>query len=235
MLIAVEGIDAAGKNTQATLLQQRVESLGLTAEILSFPRYHDTLFGRAIADYLNGKFGDLHSVDPHLSSLLYAGDRYESRRIIQDLSQSRDLLIVDRYVSSNLAYQSARVDPPARQEFISWLAGIEYGVYGLPKADVTLYLDVPAEIASRMLQLKAERSYTTEVADLYERDVEYLAACRGVYQQLASMNFEGHWLSIKCTHLNGFILEIAEISELIWSGLQPAVRSTFERANRLVD
>jgi dTMP kinase len=234
MLIAVEGIDAAGKNTQATLLRQRIEGFGLTAEILSFPRYYDTLFGATIADYLNGKFGDLHSVDPHLSSLLYAGDRFESRRIIQDLSRSRDLLIVDRYVSSNLAYQSARVDLAVRQEFIAWLARIEYEVYGLPRADVTLYLDVPAEIASRMLRLKAERSYTTKVADLYERDVGYLAACRGVYQGLCSMNFESHWLSIQCSH-SGLMLEMAEISALIWTGLEPVVRSAFELPNRPAD
>ena len=125
MIIAIEGIDAAGKNTQSELLKRRVQNLGFRTEILAFPRYGQTLFSSTIADYLNGRFGDLQSVDPHFSSLLYAGDRFESRSLVLNLSKSTDWLIIDRYVASNLAYQAARISPEERLPFIEWLSRIE--------------------------------------------------------------------------------------------------------------
>jgi dTMP kinase len=229
MLIAIEGIDAAGKGTQAQLLKTKAQSYGLSVEILSFPRYGKTLFAKTIADYLNGKFGDLTSVNPYFSSLLYAGDRFESRNIVTTLSQAHDLLILDRYVSSNLAYQAARVEREDRQEFILWLARIEYGIYNLPRAPLTVYLDVPVELASKMLYKKKQRSYTTETADIYEKDTQYLATCREVYHTLASMNFESTWLPIQCSRPDGHIREIQEISDSIWSSIEPMIRITFNR------
>lgn len=227
MLIAVEGIDAAGKNTQARLLRERVESAGLNVGVLSFPRYGETLFAKSIADYLNGKFGTLASVDPHFSSLLYAGDRFESRNVLMSLSRSNDVLILDRYVASNLAYQAARIPEEHRREFISWLARIEYEIYDLPRAEVTLYLDVPAESSSKMLRQKGQRSYTEQVADIYERDLHYLATCRSVYQNLASLSFESDWRSVECIRPDGAMRTIEDVSELIWINIHPVIRAAF--------
>src|SRR5574341_1370622 len=211
MLIAIEGIDGAGKRTQAGLLKTKAQSARLSVETLSFPRYGETLFAKSIADYLNGKFGSLASVAPQFPALLYAGDRFESRSIITQLSQSHDLVILDRYVASNLAYQAAKINRKHRGEFISWLAQVEYEIFGLPKADLTVYLDIPAEIASKMIYKKKQRSYTTEVADIHERDIQYLATCREVYQALADMNYGSTWLSIQCTRFNEQMREAPEI------------------------
>jgi dTMP kinase len=219
MLIAIEGIDAVGKHTQAHLLKSKAENIGYTAEVLSFPRYGETHFAPSIASYLNGEFGALQSVDPHFPALLYAGERFESRDIITQLSESNDLLIFDRYVASNAAYQSARLKGENRRVFTDWLATIEYEIYGLPKADLTLYLDLPLETANKMLHKKRWRSYTKELADIHEQNREYLASCREVYHSLSAVSFGGPWLSINCANRDGSMRTRRQICNSIWTGI----------------
>lgn len=223
MLIAIEGIDGSGKHTQAEILKAKFQSLGMSAEILSFPRYGQTLFAKCIAAYLNGEYGDLASLPPESVALLYVGDRFESLNIINELSHSHDVLIFDRYVASNLAHQAARVDNESRLKFIFWLAQLEYEVFSLPKADYTVYLDMPAEIASNLIYKKTQRNYTTQAADLHEKDVKYLAQCREVYHLLASMDFASRWISIECVDSQNQVLNFSEIHFSIWSALERAL------------
>lgn len=220
MLIAFEGIDGSGKAMQAKLLKEKIQSLGMSATVLSFPRYGHTLFAKCVAAYLNGEFGDLETVSPKSAALLYAGDRFESLDTIFQLSLSHDILIFDRYVASNLAHQAAKVRDDSRQDFISWLARIEYEIFGLPKPDLTLYLEMPVEIASELIYKKKRRNYTTEAADLHEKNTEYLARCRDIYQILARENFDSRWFSIQCTHPDGRIFNPIEIHASIWNTIQ---------------
>ena len=71
-LIALEGIDGSGKRTQLDLLAGALDARGLATMRISFPRYESS-FGKLVARYLNGEFGSIEAVDPHLSALLYAG------------------------------------------------------------------------------------------------------------------------------------------------------------------
>lgn len=228
MIIVIEGIDAVGKKTQTQLLKSRAESIGLSAAILSFPRYGETLFADSVAKYLNGEFGELEHIDPHFPALLYAGDRFESREQILHLVQTHNLLIIDRYVASNIAYQSARVDASVRAAFIKWLSQIEYEIYQLPKPDLNVYLDLPATTASQMIHNRKQRSYTEKVADLHEKDTDYLAACQGVYRMLIDENFSGPWLSIQCAQPDGQMRAKLEISDSIWHGLEPEIQLAFQ-------
>lgn len=221
MLVAIEGIDAAGKNTQAGLLRTRAEASGLSSAVLSFPRYGETRFAGFVADYLNGKYGDLGAVGPHFAGLLYAGDRMESRDAIRSFAETHDLVIFDRYVASNLAYQAAKLEPHRRDEFITWLAGIEYDIHGLPAADVTVLLDVPPATAAQLMTRKRERSYTAAVRDLHEQDLKYLSRCREVYHELAHANFRSKWMVVECTDAEGEMRPPNEISDLIWRPLAP--------------
>lgn len=223
MLIAIEGIDGAGKYTQSTSLMAESQKLGVSAEIVSFPRYGKTLFAKSIADYLNGAFGDLSSVPPQLVALLYAGDRFESLALVKQLTRTYGLVICDRYVASNLAYQAAKLDHDERQKFISWLAQIEYEIFGLPKADLTIYLDIPPSQALELIYKKSPRSYTTEATDIHERNTNYLARCREVYRMLADMNFGGRWLTIQCVSSNGSIRPISEIHDDIWRAVRTKI------------
>jgi dTMP kinase len=225
MLIAIEGIDGAGKGTQSRLLRERLAQAGWRVELLSFPRYGETFFARSIVDYLNGGFGPLERIDPHLPALLYAGDRLESRDLIHQLSRAADVVLFDRYVASNLAHQAARVAPAACPAFIAWLAELEYDVYRLPAADVTVHLDVPVAIASSLIARKGARAYT-EGADIHEANTAYLTECRQVYRELARTNFRGRWMTIDCTGGGDHMLTVPEVAEAIWQGLQPLVAET---------
>jgi dTMP kinase len=223
MWIAIEGIDGAGKRTQATLLKERLESRALRAEMTSFPRYGQTVFARSVADYLNGRFGALHDIDPHLPALLYAGDRAESREYVRSLSCASDVLILDRYIASNIAYQGARIHPDCRQEFITWLAEIEYDAYQLPAADLTLLLDVPVGVSAKLVAGKGERDYTTRKADIHEADLAYLADVRRVYASLAAEQFRGPWVTVPCIAESGRMLDVHEIHTAIWQHVDRAL------------
>lgn len=192
-LIAIEGIDASGKGTQATLLRERFEAEGRSCALLSFPRYGRTFFAEAITRYLNGGFGELADLDPALVSLLYAGDRFETRDELTGLLKAHDVVVLDRYVASNLAHQAARVPQEDRGEFVTWLSRLEYEVYGLPRAELTILLDVSAATSARLLERKAPRTYTDAKADLHEADTGYMEACRNVYRWLAERGAGGEW------------------------------------------
>ena len=144
MLIAIEGIDGSGKGTQSRLLVDHLATQGLSVALLSFPRYTETMFGRAVGQFLNGRFGALDDVSPWLVSLLYAGDRFESRDILLQALDTHNVVILDRYVASNIAHQGAKVATNERDEIIQWIEEVEFRVFGLPRADANVLLDLPA-------------------------------------------------------------------------------------------
>ena len=118
-LIAIEGIDGAGKGTQAGRLVNALRETGLRVDSLQFPRYSATTFGSAIGDFLNGRFGSLNDVHPQLAAVLYAGDRFESRELLLRMMEANDVVVLDRFVGSNLAHQSAKLDGAARTALIA--------------------------------------------------------------------------------------------------------------------
>jgi len=201
-LIALEGIDGSGKRTQLDLLAHALEARGISIMRISFPRYESS-FGKLAGRYLNGDFGPLESVDPHLSSLLYAGDRFEAKGEIESALATGKLVLADRYIGSNLAHQTERVPPDQRDEFLAWLKHVEYGIYGLPVEDLVVYLRIPAPDAYRLIGLKAPRSYTTHRHDILEGNVTHLEQTAGIYDRLAT---ENNWVRIDCTNLASGIL-----------------------------
>lgn len=193
-LIAIEGIDGSGKGTQASRLLKQLQSEGRTAALLSFPRYNETRFGRAIGAFLNGHFGNLEQVHPQLASLLFAGDRFESRGILEKLLRDHEVVICDRYVASNVAHQAAKLDGPAQAELTGWIEQIEYEVYALPRPDLTLLMDLPVVTAQELITKKATRVYTSRDADLHEADAEYLQRVRELYRSMARAH--SSWIEI---------------------------------------
>lgn len=207
-IIAFEGIDGSGKGTQSQKLVEHLRSNGQTVTLLSFPRYNDTRFGAAIGEFLNGRFGALDEVSPWLISVLYAGDRFESKSAIEDAVANCDVLVLDRYTASSIAHQGAKVKGGEREQIIHWIEEIEYSVFGLPRADLTLLLDVSVETSQALIRKKAKRDYTDEVTDLQESNVAYMRGVHAVYQQLATR--EG-WRKIAC-ETNGELRSLDEIA-----------------------
>ena len=185
VLIAIEGIDGSGKGTQTARLVTALEAQGLRAASLQFPRYSATTFGRAIGDFLNGRFGALNEVHPQLAAALYAGDRFESKSLLKQLLADNDVVVLDRYVGSNLAHQAAKLDGAARTELQAWIEAIEYDVYQLPRPDLTILIDTSSIMSRELVSRKTTRDYTSAEADLQECDLPYLERVRLCYRNLA--------------------------------------------------
>src|SRR5450432_3791682 len=158
-LIAIEGIDGSGKRTQVELLKNALAARGQQTYVTGFPQY-DSWFGKMVGQFLNGELGSLESVDPHFTALLYAGDRFEAKSSIEAALHEGKIVLIDRYIGSNLAHQTARVAPDKREDFRRWICHLEYEIYNLPREDRTIYLRVPPGEAQKLVNLKAERTYT---------------------------------------------------------------------------
>ncbi|MGH9773331.1 MAG: dTMP kinase [Candidatus Acidiferrales bacterium] len=192
--IVLEGIDGSGKRTQMEMLLASLTSRGIACTQVSFPRYSG-FFGKMVAQYLNGEFGALESVDAHFSALLYAGDRLEAKEMISSELAKGSTVLADRYIGSNLAHQGARVPAERREGFLRWLEKLEYEVYELPVEDLVIYLRVPAAEAQRLVSRKGEREYTKRQRDLQEENLAHLEAAAAVYDELAR---GANWVKIEC-------------------------------------
>lgn len=212
-LIVIEGIDGSGKGTQAKALNDRLKGTGRRTELLSFPRYRETLFGHAIGDFLNGRFGQLNEVHPFLASVLYAADRFESKAVLLNAVEQNEIVICDRYVPSNLAHQGAKVIGDERAELLQTIQRIEFEIFALPRPSLVVLLDVPVEVAQKNIAAKSRRTYTDKAADLQEADGEYLQKVRDVYLHLASTN--SNWYRVESVR-DGQQRTVADIAEEIF-------------------
>ncbi|MBA3316409.1 MAG: dTMP kinase [Planctomycetota bacterium] len=219
-LIAIEGIDGAGKGTQAQRLLNRFIAEGRRAVLFSFPRYAETNFGSYIGDYLNGGFGSLDRVHPFLASLLFAGDRFESRETLLEALSQNDAVICDRYVGSNAAHQGARVASQERDAFVARIETVEYEVFRLPRPDVTILLDLSVKNAKRQISTKSPRVYTDQSEDLHEADGDYLSAVRATYRSLAARS--PGWRLIGCES-DDAVRTVDEIAADVWSAVSPII------------
>ena len=192
--IAIEGIDGSGKRTQIEMLADALASRAIECARVAFPRY-EGFFGKMVAQFLNGEFGPLDAVDPHFSALLYAGDRLESKPLIEKALGEGKIVLADRYIGSNLAHQGSRARRQKRAEFLKWLKQLEYEIYDLPKEDLVIYLRVPAKQAQRLVSKKGAREYTKRRRDLQEANLSHLVAAAEVYDELAS---QPNWVQIEC-------------------------------------
>ncbi len=166
-LIAIEGIDGSGKRTQMDLLHGAIAAGegGHSVYSTGFPQY-DSWFGKMVGQFLNGELGALEAVDPHFTALLYAGDRFEAKPKIESALNEGKIVLIDRYIGSNLAHQTARVPPEKRDDFRRWIEHLEYNIYDLPREDLILYLRVPPVEAQKLVGRKSQRTYTSAKQDL---------------------------------------------------------------------
>ena len=192
--IAIEGIDGSGKRTQVEHLTNALRAQGHSVYATAFPQY-DSWFGKMVGQFLNGELGALESVDPHFTALLYAGDRFEAKSKLEAALSNGQLVLADRYIASNLAHQAARVPPDERAPFVEWIEHLEYGIYGLPREDLVLYLRVPPVEAQKLVGFKSARSYTSAQKDLLEASLRHLEDAAQMYDALSK---RPNWNTIEC-------------------------------------
>jgi dTMP kinase len=170
MLIAFEGLDQSGKETQAQQLRERLRQLGRRVRLLSFPDY-GTSIGEEIARALAGE----REYGADVMQLLFVANRHERREAIRQWLEGGLILLCDRYRASSIAYGEAHgLDP-------LWLEEIQRL---LPPADLTIYLDIePATAAARKAHDR----------DRYERDLALLSRVRDSYRR---QTLQPGWLEV---------------------------------------
>jgi dTMP kinase len=161
-VIAFEGLDQSGKQTQSERLAAALRSEGRRIEFLSFPEY-PTAIGTEIGKALDGE----RDYDPATLQLLYIANRYEFRPRVLDWLAAGAVVICDRYLASSIAYGEAQgLDP-------GWLDDVQRL---LPPPALTIVLDIPPEIS---LQRKGAGR------DKFERDLPLLSRVRASYRRQA--------------------------------------------------
>jgi dTMP kinase len=212
-IIVFEGIDGSGKGTQSKKLYKHLRDRDKKVILLEFPFYEKTFFGKEVGNYLNGKFGKLDEVDPKLSAMLYAGDRFEKKDLILKKLQQGYTIICDRYVSSNIAYQTAKYENQKEQKMLQkWIGHLEYKVYSLPKPDVVIFMDMNPKISDNLVLKKDARNYTDKKKDLHESDTTYLL---NVYTAFQQMFDDKIWINIKCQNKNNKLKSVIKIHNKI--------------------
>ena len=194
LLIGIEGIDGSGKHTQAKLLEHSLLARGYSVYATGFPQY-ESWFGNMVGRFLNGDFGPLDKVDPRFTALLYAGDRFEAKPRLEAALNAGKVVLVDRYVGSNLAHQVARAPVEKRAEFLRWIEHLEYGIYGLPRENLILYLRVPPRQAQLLISRKSGRPYTSSSHDIQENNLQHLEDAAQMYDMLSRSR---PWATIQC-------------------------------------
>ena len=161
-LIAFEGLDQSGKQTQAEQLREYLAGRGQDCRLLSFPDY-ETPVGKEIAQALHSE----RDYAPDVMQLLYVTNRYEKRPAIQSWIDGGTIVLCDRYLASSVAYGEAQgLDP-------EWLTHIQRY---LPPPSLTMLLDIAPETAVRRKAAGRDR---------YERDLDLLSRVRQSYERQA--------------------------------------------------
>ena len=188
-LIVIEGLDGAGKSTQINRLNEYLTARGHRCRQLHFPRTDSPVYGELIARFLRGDLGDIHQVNPYLVALMYAGDRLDFKPALEKWLNDGDMVLLDRYVFSNLAYQCAKMEKIQDYNALrEWILYLEFEYHQLPKPDLNIFLDVPFRFTRQKLTDNREgdeRQYLQGKKDIHEADLDFQKSVRASYLSLS--------------------------------------------------
>ena len=204
----IEGLDGSGKTTQLELLRKYLRGQKQPFQDIHFPKLNQGYFGNMIAQFLRGEFGGLNEVHPQLVALLFAADRHEHAQTLKNWLADGQILIADRYVNSNIAFQCAKLtDETEKTALREWILNIEYSYYKIPRPKVSLYLDVPFKAVKKSLTKEregADRDYLNGKKDIHEADLSFQEKVRQEYLKMVENQEDFHL--IKCTDDQGEFL-----------------------------
>ncbi|PSL35431.1 dTMP kinase [Chitinophaga ginsengisoli] len=187
--IAIEGLDGAGKSTQIALLTEYFNKQGIETRFVHFPIVQEGVFGELVAKFLRGDFGDVKNVHPQLVALLFAEDRRAFAHHLNEWLASGYVVLVDRYVLSNIAFQCAKLHTEKeKKELREWINMFEYEYNRIPQPDLSVYLDVPFSFTEKALTERRsgeDRKYLNGKDDIHEKDFSLQLAVKQEYEVLA--------------------------------------------------
>lgn len=159
-IIVFEGIDKAGKTTQAKLLEKK---LGSRCVRIDFPDY-STPVGKEIRRFLDGE----RDYPDEVKMMLLSANRWERKDEIQKIVGRGTTVIMNRYYQSNLVYGVSKGLK------LDWLLSLDKGI---PKADLVIVIDIkPKTLVSR----------SKNVVDTFEKDLELIRRVKKNYRILAN-------------------------------------------------
>jgi dTMP kinase len=203
--IAIEGPDGAGKSTQVALLRAYFEKQNIPTHFVHFPRSGHGVYGELIAAFLRGEFGDLSQVHPKLVSILFAHDRYDYAPVLHQWREKGGVVLVDRYVYSNIAYQCAKLDTLEEKWALqNWILHYEYEYLKIPKPSLSLFLDVPFTFTKQALENGREgedRTYLQGKEDIHEKDLNFQKKVVAEYHRL--LTSEKSMIQLNCLNSQG--------------------------------
>jgi len=199
-LIVIDGTDGVGKATQTALLIKRLKKEGKKVATLDFPQYKKNLFGKLVGECLAGGHGDFVKFSPHVASVLYAADRFESKEKIEKWLKEGKVVVLDRYVSANQLHQGGKIkESKKRKEFLEWLDNMEHGVFKLPRPDAIIYLSLPVSMSLKLLKEKraqGKKKYLKGRKDAHEGNTKHLLDAQK--SALSIIGSKGKWHPIEC-------------------------------------
>lgn len=220
-LIVIEGTDSSGKETQTKRLFEKLEEKGLKVKKISFPNY-DSPACEPVKMYLAGAFGeDAMKVNPYPVSTMYAIDRYASFKTDWEKFYNEDgIIVTDRYVTSNMVHQASKIkDLDEKKQYLNWLEDLEYEKMGIPRPDLVIFLNMPTDMAVKLMAERKNKITGEEKKDIHERDKEYLKESHANACKIANIY---NWKEIKCSN-GDRIKTIEEIGEEVFSLVEKVV------------
>jgi dTMP kinase len=220
-LIVIDGADGCGKATQTDLLVRALCTKGYSAEQIDFPRYYKNFFGELIGQFQDSTEFQFSKVDPLLASIPYAADRFESKPQIEAWLNAGIHVICDRYVSANQLHQGGKIkDEVKRQEFMQKLDTMEHTLFGIPRPDLVILLDVPYPISIDLMNQKSagdKKEYSKGKTDQVENDPEYQLNAR---ESGIKMLDDRSWVRIQCSDDGVTLLSVEEINSRVLEKVQ---------------
>ncbi len=205
-LIVIDGLDGSGKETQSERLLAALEKKKLPVKKVEFPTYGKS--SALIEMYLGGAFGaHAGDVNAYAASTFFAVDRVAS--YLGDWKafyEKGGTVLADRYTTSNAIHQLSKLPQEQWEEFLTWLSEFEFEKLALPRPDLVIFLDMPSEIADRLLAVRYAGDETKK--DLHERDRAYQRRCREAARYCAERLA---WRIISCVE-NGELLTREKIA-----------------------
>ena len=199
--IVIEGLDGSGKSTQIEMLQNFLAEQKIKYKYLHFPRLDVLPFGEIISRFLRGEFGNLGQVNPYLVALIYAEDRNDAKDLILKWQHDGHLVIVDRYVHSNIAYQCSKVHNPVEIEKLKhWILELEFNHFKIPQPDLNIFLDVPFSFTEKKLTGERsgdDRNYLQGKQDIHEQDLDFQQRVKNIY--ISSTKNDPNFRTISCS------------------------------------
>ncbi|MCL2508668.1 MAG: deoxynucleoside kinase [Oscillospiraceae bacterium] len=210
-LVVIEGLDGSGKSTQIALVKEKLEKDGFRTRRIKLPDYSSPS-STLVRMYLSGELGNAPGdVNAYAASAFYAVDRIANYlRVWRDGYLDGELILADRYTTSNAYHQMTKLPYEQWDGYLAWLEDFEYGKLAIPKPDLVIYFDMPPDVSRKLISGRYGGDESRR--DIHEADTDYLESCGKAARYAAD---KLGWRVIRCAE-NGGPLAIKDIADQVY-------------------